>query len=195
MSNRTGSRMRPEDRRDHIVAVASEHFARVGVTGASISAIAKDARVTRALIYHYFPGKEALLEAVLRRESDRLLAATAPLPGLTMAENLIRALTAYFDHFAASTGGVRELYTASPASAASVTQLASANHVIQIERLLVGLEAPDTPRNRLALGAWLAYVEYTERHLADPGQVITREHALELRVTALQTTLDRSSLD
>ena len=40
--------MRPEDRRDHIVAVASEHFARVGVTGASISAIAKDARVTTA---------------------------------------------------------------------------------------------------------------------------------------------------
>ncbi|MDP9851695.1 helix-turn-helix domain-containing protein [Corynebacterium lowii] len=60
-------RMGSADRSEQIVRVAAEHFARHGIAGASLSAIARDAGVTRALVYHYFAGKEALLEAVLRR--------------------------------------------------------------------------------------------------------------------------------
>lgn len=195
MSNLVSPRMSPQARREHIVSVASEHFARDGVTGASMSAVAKDAGVGRALVYHYFPGKEALLEAVLRAESDRLLEATAPLPDVTMTENVTRALAAFFDHFAASSGGVRELYTASPTSAPSVTGLAAANHVIQVERLLSGARAPDTARNRLALGAWLAFVEYTARHLNDDSSSTPREVAVDLCLNALKTALDRPSLD
>jgi len=193
MSNTKPARMSPERRREHIVSVASAHFARDGVTGTSMSAVAKAAGVGRALVYHYFPGKEALLDAVLRAESDRLLDATAPVPDVPVTENITRALAAYFDHFAASSGGVRELYTASPTSAASVTSLAATNHVIQVERLLAATGAADTAEHRLALGAWLAFVEYTARHLDDPPQAIAREVAVDLCLDALKTALHRPS--
>ena len=54
MINTTGSRLSPEERRAQIIAVAAQHFARDGVVGTSMSAVAKDAGVARTLIYHYF---------------------------------------------------------------------------------------------------------------------------------------------
>lgn len=193
MSNEVqGVRLSPEQRRQQIVDVAGEQFARHGVAGASMSAIARDAGVTRALVYHYFPGKESLLEAVLRQEADRLLAATAPNAGVPPRENVERALNAYFDHFAASAGGVRELYTASASSSVPVTQLAAANHAVQIDRLLAGTETADTPANRLAFGAWLAFVEFAARHLEETTGGVEREQALRLCLSALESVIGRS---
>ena len=85
VSNSRGSRMEPADRQEQIVRVAATHLSRDGAAGVSMSSIAKDAGVTRALIYRYFPGKQALLDAVLRHESERLLAATEPDPKLSVA--------------------------------------------------------------------------------------------------------------
>lgn len=179
--------MAPDARARQIVAVAADHFARDGVTAASMSAIAKDAGVTRALLYHYFPGREALLEAVLQREADRLLAATRPDPALAPGENLRRALTVYLDFFAASRGGVRELYSAASAVPA-VRQLADANHAVHVRWLLDHTGQPDTPQTRLALGGWLAFVEFAARQaIAAPD--VPRDDLVRLCITALEGVL------
>lgn len=185
------TRLAPERRSEQIIEVAALHFARDGVANASMSGIARDAGVTRALVYHYFAGKESLLEAVLRREADRLLMATAPDAELSAHENIERALVAYFEHFAASRGDVRELYMASVASAPAVSQAAAANHVVQIDRLLAETSTPGTPERRLAFGAWLAFVEFTARHLDESGGV-DRGRALEFCLTALEGILGRA---
>ena len=73
---RTGAlRMEPHEREEQILKIAAEHFARRGVLGASMSAIARDAGITRALLYHYFPGKDSLAAAVTRREANAVLEA------------------------------------------------------------------------------------------------------------------------
>ena len=73
---RTGAlRMEPHEREEQILKIAAEHFTRRGVLGASMSAIARDAGITRALLYHYFPGKESLAAAVTRREANAVLEA------------------------------------------------------------------------------------------------------------------------
>lgn len=191
MSNNSAeARLSPERRREQIVKVAAVHFARDGVANASMSAIARDAGVTRALVYHYFPGKENLLEAVLRREAERLLAATEPDAAHSPGENVSRALAAYFEHFAASAGGVRELYAASADSSPVITQLAAANHVVQVDRLVAGTGALDTPENRLAFGAWLAFAEFTARNRAQTPSV-DRTHAIALCMTVLEGILGR----
>ncbi len=70
---RTGAlRMEPHEREEQILKIAAEHFARRGVLGASMSAIARDAGITRALLYHYFPGKDSW-RAVTRREANAVL--------------------------------------------------------------------------------------------------------------------------
>jgi AcrR family transcriptional regulator len=58
----------PREREHEILEAASEEFATHGFLGATIKGIARRARLqSQALIYWYFPTKEALFEAVLGR--------------------------------------------------------------------------------------------------------------------------------
>lgn len=49
-----------------ILQAALELFAHQGYKGTSISQIAKEAGVSKGLIYNYYPSKEALLEAIVK---------------------------------------------------------------------------------------------------------------------------------
>lgn len=62
---RLGSRGRPEASRAAILKAAVCEFAREGVAGARTDAIARAARVNKALLYYYFKDKDALYGAVL----------------------------------------------------------------------------------------------------------------------------------
>lgn len=50
--------------REQIIDAAFELFAQEGYNQTSISSVAKKAGVSKGLIYHYFDGKEAILEAI-----------------------------------------------------------------------------------------------------------------------------------
>lgn len=63
--SRLGSRGRPEQSRAAILQAAVREFAREGVAGARTDAIARAAKVNKALLYYYFKDKEALYGAVL----------------------------------------------------------------------------------------------------------------------------------
>src|SRR5207237_2412396 len=62
---RMGSRGRPEESRAAILQAAVREFSREGVAGARTDAIARSARVNKALLYYYFKDKEAIYGAVL----------------------------------------------------------------------------------------------------------------------------------
>ena len=64
-SSRMGSRGRPEQSRAAILRAAGREFAANGIAGARTDAIAREARVNKALIYYYFKDKETLYGAVL----------------------------------------------------------------------------------------------------------------------------------
>src|SRR6266481_5787545 len=62
---RMGSRGQPEESRAAILRAAAEEFAQHGIAGARTDAIAREARVNKALLYYYFKDKETLYGAVL----------------------------------------------------------------------------------------------------------------------------------
>ncbi|MDX2202314.1 MAG: TetR/AcrR family transcriptional regulator [Hyphomicrobiaceae bacterium] len=79
-----------------ILARAAERFAAAGYTGTSMAEIAAACGTSKALLYHYFPSKEALLgdlleahflklEAVVAAADDRGLAAPARLRAMVRA--------------------------------------------------------------------------------------------------------------
>ncbi len=154
--------MDADARRAQIVRVAAEHFGRDGVAAASMSAIAREAGVTRALVYHYFAGKEPLLAAVLEAEAQRLLVATAPLPELSPADNVARALDAYLDFYGSSTGELRAFY-AGHSSALDAEEIADGNHAHHLAWLSELSGREDSPALRLALTGWLALVQAVAR--------------------------------
>lgn len=62
---RMGSRGQPEESRAAILQAAAREFAEHGIAGARTDAIAREARVNKALLYYYFKDKETLYGAVL----------------------------------------------------------------------------------------------------------------------------------
>ena len=65
--------LRP-DRRTEILTKAAELFARSGFHGVSIDDLGAAVGLTGPALYRYFPGKEAILSAMLIDISERLLA-------------------------------------------------------------------------------------------------------------------------
>lgn len=57
--------------RAKILAAARDEFAARGFAGARVESIAKRAGLNKQLIYHYFPGKEALFEETLQTKYQR----------------------------------------------------------------------------------------------------------------------------
>jgi AcrR family transcriptional regulator len=67
------ARMPPEARREQLLDAALRVIARRGYSGVSIDAIAREADVTRPVVYGVFDGLEPLLYALLDRQEKRAL--------------------------------------------------------------------------------------------------------------------------
>src|SRR5438067_12264073 len=102
--SRSGTRGRPEESRASILQAAVREFAREGVAGARTDAIARSARVIKALLYYYFKDKESLYDAVLDEVYSGVRAAfqkalAQPLPP---CELLAVYISTHFDYIASN---------------------------------------------------------------------------------------------
>jgi TetR/AcrR family transcriptional regulator len=100
--SRLGSRGRPEQSRAAILQAAVREFSREGVAGARIDAIARRARVNKALLYYYFKDKEALYAAVLDQVFGGLTAAVNSVfaSNAPPREKILAYVRAHFDYVA-----------------------------------------------------------------------------------------------
>lgn len=101
---RTGSRHQPEQTRAAILEAAMREFALEGVAGARTDAIARAAKVNKALLYYYFKDKEALFGAVMESVFTELTTAIdeALNSSLPPRERFLAYLRAHFDFVASS---------------------------------------------------------------------------------------------
>jgi AcrR family transcriptional regulator len=89
-------REQSEWRRERLLDAALEVFVEKGVDGASVKDITGAGGVTQGLLYHYFDGKDALLDALLRErgflsELRRRLQTAAGRPAAQVLPELVRA--------------------------------------------------------------------------------------------------------
>jgi TetR/AcrR family transcriptional regulator len=101
--SRLGSRGHPQKSRAAILQAAVREFSREGVAGARIDAIARAARVNKALLYYYFKDKEALYGEVLDQVFTGLTVAvlqvlSRPLPP---RKKILAYVKTHFDYVAA----------------------------------------------------------------------------------------------
>jgi len=61
------------ERRRQVLDAAMECFRRSGFRGASVSEICHEAGMSPGHLYHYFENKEAIVEAICRRDLERVL--------------------------------------------------------------------------------------------------------------------------
>ena len=99
-----GSRGQPEESRAAILQAAAQEFAEHGIAGARTDAIARQARVNKALLYYYFKDKETLYGAVLDNAFSGLKNTVfRVLDGdLASREKMMAYVGAYFDFIASN---------------------------------------------------------------------------------------------
>ena len=99
---RLGSRGQPEESRAAILHAAAKEFAELGIAGARTDAIAREARVNKALLYYYFKDKETLYGAVLDQAFSGMKARLFCVldSDLPPREKIMAYAGAYFDFIA-----------------------------------------------------------------------------------------------
>src|ERR1700733_10318307 len=97
--SRLGSRGHPKKSRAAILQAAVREFSREGVAGARIDAIARAARVNKALLYYYFKSKEELHRHTLEMLFGELRAqaGTALVRSPSARDQLVAYVNGYFD--------------------------------------------------------------------------------------------------
>ena len=86
---------RGEDRRAAIIAAAQRCFRQSGFHTASIANICKEAGISPGHLYHFFPSKEAIVEAIVEDDREKMRAVVAEIAAQpNVVEALVGALEA-----------------------------------------------------------------------------------------------------
>jgi AcrR family transcriptional regulator len=164
--NRNAARGRAT--RQHVVEVATALFAETGYRDTPIEAVMRAADVSKGALYHHFPGKDALFEAVLEHVNGRVTA------------RVLEALAGLTDPVAELRAGVTAWIRLAGDPVVQQVVLIDAPAVLGWERWRELDEGP-----LAAARAGLA--EAARRGTVDPRHVEVFAHALVASVTEIAT--------
>lgn len=152
-----------EERRQQLIGVALELFARRSPDEVSIDEIASAAGISRPLVYHYFPGKLSLYEAALKRAAEDLASRFEEPHEGSLGGRLLRVMRRFFDFVDQHGPGFSALMRGGPAVGSSTTNaLVDSVRQIAFDQILSHLRVDDPPaRLELVVRSWISLVEST----------------------------------
>ena len=185
----TRTRLSPDQRRTQLLDLGVALLASRTLDDLTIDLLADEAGVSRGLLYHYFGGKQAFQEAVVRRAVDDLVAQTAPPAEGGPLERLLASMAAYVDYVTDNFEGYASIVRAAQSGNESLRRLHEEARQVLTDRIFTedaqGQVIPDTPATRLAVRGWSAMTEELVLSWAsDPGPV-TREELLRALTDSL----------
>ncbi|HLL24621.1 MAG TPA: helix-turn-helix domain-containing protein, partial [Kofleriaceae bacterium] len=99
MPKRTRVRLETDERRAQLLELAKRAFSDRSYDDVSIDDLAREAKISKGLLYHYFPTKRDLYLAGLSEIADDLVAAITNVPEHLAPIDRVRAsLDAYLDY-------------------------------------------------------------------------------------------------
>jgi AcrR family transcriptional regulator len=153
-------RLDVDERRAQLVALGERLFTSSAYSELSMAKIAKEAGISKALLYHYFPSKQAYFEATLQAAAEDLVARTQPDPSLAPAQQLEASLDAYLGWI----GEHSEAYNKLMITAGEVPEIRAMVEDVRhgtADRILAGVvgDAPVPPGARTAVRGWLWFMD------------------------------------
>ena len=108
---RERQRRDPEGSRRRLLLAGAKVFAERGPDGTSVAMVAREARLNRRMLYHYFGSKEGLYRAVIEYAYEHLCSVDVELAHmlLPVEKLLAKMIRAYYEYFAANMWVVRLL--------------------------------------------------------------------------------------
>jgi AcrR family transcriptional regulator len=154
------TRMQVDQRRRQLLELGADLFARHSFAELSMARIAREAGISKALLYHYFPTKRDFFLATLLEAAEEVRRRTEPDPELPPGEALAGSLDAFLAWIEENETAYRKLLE----SAGSVPEVGALIDEVRDRtsvRILDGLGAGDDPppRVRAAVRAWLWFMD------------------------------------
>jgi AcrR family transcriptional regulator len=150
------TRMQVDDRRRQLLERGAELFATHSYPELSMATIAREAGISKALLYHYFASKQEFFVATLEQGAEEIARLTEPDPDLPPMEALAGSLDAFLGWIEANETAYLKLME-SVGSVPEVKNLIDGIRDATSARILDGLGAsdPPPPRQRAAVRGWL----------------------------------------
>ena len=154
------TRMQVDVRRRQLLELGADLFARHSFAELSMARIAREAGISKALLYHYFPTKRDFFLATLLEAAEEVRLRTEPHPDLSPGEALAGSLDAFLGWIEENETAYRKLLE----SAGSVPEVRALIDEVRDRtsaRILDGLGAGDDPppRVRAAVRGWLWFMD------------------------------------
>jgi AcrR family transcriptional regulator len=149
-----------DERRRQLLELGAELFARHSFGELSMARIAREAGISKALLYHYFPTKQDFFVATLEEAAEEVRRRTEPDPALPPSEALAGSLDAFLGWIEENETAYRKLME----SAGTVPEVGALIDGVRDRtsaRILdgIGAEADPPPRVRAAVRAWLWFMD------------------------------------
>lgn len=151
------TRLENDERRRQLLALGADLFTRHAYGEISMAQIAREAGISKALLYHYFPSKQEYFVATLATGADELRQRIEPDPDLPAAEALAGALGAWL----AWIDDNRDAYAKLMQSAAAIPEVRTIVEEVRTataDRILAGVGA-EGARARTAVRGWLWFMD------------------------------------
>ncbi|MEW9549656.1 TetR/AcrR family transcriptional regulator [Nonomuraea sp. NPDC050783] len=143
------------------MAAALELFSTRDAEDVSIDDVASAAGASRALVYHYFGGKQELYVAALKSAAEQLESRLRPQGGGRPLDELASGLRRYFDFVEEHAAGFAALLRGGPANrSGEVGEIVDGvrRRLFRLIQRQMGVEEP-SPVLRTTLRSWIASVE------------------------------------
>jgi len=159
MSEPAYRRMDVDERRAQLLERGAELFTSHPYDELSMQEIAKAVGISKALLYHYFPSKQAFFEETLSTWAERLRERTEPDPDLSPVEQLTASLDGFLSLVEENSVAYRNLMQ-SATGVSAIRDLIEEVRRATAQRILDGIY-PDgaAPKARTAVSGWLWFMD------------------------------------
>jgi AcrR family transcriptional regulator len=153
------TRLDVDERRRQLLERGAELFARYSYDELSMRTIAREAGISKALLYHYFPSKQAFFQATLAQAAEELRTRTEPDPALPPLEQLTGSLDAFLELIEDNALAYTKLME-SATSVPEIRDLVVDVRTRTAQRILDGLYPEGAPvKARVAVNGWLWFMD------------------------------------
>lgn len=186
-------RLDPDSRREQLLELGVQLFAKVSLDELSIEKLAEAAGISRGLLYHYFGNKRDFHRAVVRKAADDIIAITAPSGGTDPMDRMLGSLRRYVDYVVENREGYVSLVKGAAGGNEDLSEIYEEARAALTDRIfltstpeelaLIGIV--DTPAVRLCLRGWSSYVESMTLAWIDAPSGMTKDQLLTTCALAL----------
>lgn len=152
-------RLDVDERRQQLLDRGAELFTSHTYGELSMSKIAAEVGISKGLLYHYFPSKQAYFEATLGAWAERLRERTEPDPDLPPVEQLKGSLDGFLELVEENAGAYRNLMQ-SATGVPEIRDLIEEVRRLTAQRILDGIYPEEVPpKARIAVSGWLWFMD------------------------------------